>query len=227
MNFELSKRLGTCLSFLSGLDTIADIGTDHALLPCYGILNDKIKKAVAADVGAGPLQSAEKTVDKYQLQANIDLRLGSGLSVLSPGEVEGIVIAGMGGKLIRSIIEADLPVAKSLKRLVLQSNVDADIVRQGLMAHGFQIIDEALIAEDGKYYEIVVAEPVKEPVTYSAKELAFGPSLLKTPKDPVFQAYWNIALEKQRLILSRLPKDHPKLETVQVWYDQIREVLEC
>jgi len=226
MNFELSKRLGACLNFLSGLETIADIGTDHALLPCYGILNHKIKQAVAADVGAGPLQSAKKTVDKYDLAKQIDLRLGSGLSVLKPGEVEGIVIAGMGGKLIRTIIEADLEVAKSLKRLVLQANVDASLLREGLMAWNFKISDETIIFEDGKYYEIIVAEPSNETIQYHDNEISFGPSLLKNTKDPVFQAYWNIALHKQELILSRLPKDHHKLETVQQRVKQIQEVLE-
>lgn len=227
MTFELSNRLGTCLSFLSGLESIADIGTDHALLPCYGILNNKIKQAVAADVGAGPLQSAKKTVNKHELQTKVDLRLGSGLSVLQPGEVEGVVIAGMGGKLIRSIIGAHLEVARSLKRLVLQCNVDAALLREALMEWNFEIIDEALIFEDGKYYEIVVAKPSAASVDYSKNELFFGPMLLKNRADDVFQNYWQIGLEKQRLILSRLPEGHAKFEAVKQKYEQIQEVLEC
>ncbi|MCL1950966.1 MAG: class I SAM-dependent methyltransferase [Turicibacter sp.] len=225
ITFELSRRLKACLEFLSGLDAIADIGTDHALLPCYGILNGKIKKAVAADVGAGPLQMAKTTVDKHGLQGKIDIRLGSGLSVLSPDEVEGVVIAGMGGKLIRSIIGAHLEVARSCHRLVLQSNVDAPLIREILPDWGFSIVDEALILEDGKFYEIIVAEPDANALPYSEEAILFGPVLLENQSDPAFKAYWEVALEKQQLILDRLPKGHPKFETVQKRHGQIREVL--
>ena len=226
MNFELSNRLRTCLEFLSGFESIADIGTDHGLLPAYGILNHHIKTAIAADIGQGPLQMAKKTISKYHLKDAVQLRLGPGLSVLKAGEVQGAVIAGMGGKLICSILGEGLEVAKSCRRLVLQPNVDAHLIRRALMGWGFRIVHEALILEDGKYYEIVVAEPTPVPPVYTEDELDFGPSLLKNRQDPVFQKYWQEVLGKQRLILSRLPQGHPKFEGVKQKYDRIQEVLE-
>lgn len=120
MNCELSLRLQTCLDALHPLQSIADIGTDHAYLPCAGLLRGQLKRAIAADVGVGPLEAAKATISKYNLDDLIEARLGSGLSVIKPGEVEGVVIAGMGGKLITSILEADIPLAKSFNRLILQ-----------------------------------------------------------------------------------------------------------
>ena len=58
MNYELSLRLQTCLNALTPLQTVADVGTDHAYLPCVGILNGKLKKAIAADIGKGPIRSS-------------------------------------------------------------------------------------------------------------------------------------------------------------------------
>ena len=225
VTFELSNRLKTCLVYLAGIEKIADIGTDHAYLPCYGILNGFLKTAIAADVVEGPLKMAAKTIEKYNLTNNVELRLGSGLSILSPGEVNGVVIAGMGGKLISSLIEADLEVAKSMKRLVLQANVDAAHLREALMGWGFEITAESIILEDGKYYEIMVAQPVMNPVTYSDLELAFGPALLKNVHEKAFQNYWRYRLLKQEAILSRLPSGHPKFETVRQRIHQIKGVL--
>ena len=37
MNYDLSLRLQTCLDALTPLQTVADVGTDHAYLPCVGI----------------------------------------------------------------------------------------------------------------------------------------------------------------------------------------------
>ena len=51
MNYDLSLRLQTCLNALAPLQTVADVGTDHAYLPCVGILNGQLKKAIAADIG--------------------------------------------------------------------------------------------------------------------------------------------------------------------------------
>ena len=137
MNCELSLRLQTCLDALHPLQSIADIGTDHAYLPCAGLLRGQLKRAIAADVGGGPLEAAKATISKYNLDDLIETRLGSGLSVIKPGEVEGVVIAGMGGKLITSILEADIPLAKSFNRLILQPNLDANVLRTFLMKNQF------------------------------------------------------------------------------------------
>ena len=92
MSYELSTRLQTCLDALKPLQTIADIGTDHAYLPCVGMLDNQLTYAIAADIGVGPLESAKVTIKRYGLEAKIETRLGGGLSILAPSEVEGVVV---------------------------------------------------------------------------------------------------------------------------------------
>ena len=177
MNCELSLRLQTCLDALHPLQSIADIGTDHAYLPCAGLLRGQLKRAIAADVGVGPLEAAKATISKYNLDDLIETRLGSGLSVIKPGEVEGVVIAGMGGKLITSILEADIPLAKSFNRLILQPNLDANVLRTFLMKNQFEIVDEKIVLDEKKFYEIIVVQPSQTPVVYNELDLEFGPVL--------------------------------------------------
>ena len=171
MNYDLSLRLQTCLNALAPLQTVADVGTDHAYLPCVGILNGQLKKAIAADIGVGPLEAAKTTIARYNLNEKIETRLGPGLTVLNPSEVEGVVIAGMGGKLIVSILEDNISLSQSFQRLVLQPNIDANLLRAWLAAHQFEIIDEKIVLDEGKFYEIIVAKPVEELVPYSELDI--------------------------------------------------------
>ena len=225
MNNELSLRLKACLDSLYPLQTVADIGTDHAYLPCIGILTKQIKHAIAADIGKGPLKYAELTINRYQLSKQVELRLGAGLSVLSPGEVEGIVIAGMGGKLIESILEEDSSLTKSFKRLILQPNIDPHLVRKWLKNNSFQIVEEKIISEDQKYYEIIVAEPTTEIINYTEEDLEYGPILRKNPNDQIFREKWEKKLTKIEEILKSLPKNNPRFEIFEKKRKEIKEVL--
>ena len=188
MNYDLSLRLQTCLNALAPLQTVADVGTDHAYLPCVGILNGQLKKAIAADIGVGPLEAAKTTIARYNLNEKIETRLGPGLTVLNPSEVEGVVIAGMGGKLIVSILEDNISLSQSFQRLVLQPNIDANLLRAWLAAHQFEIIDEKIVLDEGKFYEIIVAKPVEELVPYSELDIEFGPILRLNKEHDVFHA---------------------------------------
>lgn len=225
MNYELSLRLQACLDALTPLQYVGDIGTDHAYLPCIGILNKQITRAIAADIGEGPLQAAKATVNRYHLNDHIELRLGSGLSVLKPGEVEGVVIAGMGGKLINSILEADILLARSFKRLILQPNIDANLVRAWLADQQFIIISENIILEDDKFYEIIVAEPASDFIKYSLLDIEYGPILRQNPESEVFKAKWKKNLIKTRQILESLPESHPRIKPLKEREQQIKEVL--
>ena len=80
--------------------SVADIGTDHAFIPIA--LAKRGVRVIAADVNRGPLLAAKRNIERHGL--NITLLEGFGLDVLSPGDTEEIIIAGMGGDLIKTII---------------------------------------------------------------------------------------------------------------------------
>ncbi len=225
MNCELSLRLQTCLDALHPLQSIADIGTDHAYLPCAGLLRGQLKRAIAADVGVGPLEAAKATISKYNLDDLIEARLGSGLSVIKPGEVEGVVIAGMGGKLITSILEADIPLAKSFNRLILQPNLDANVLRTFLMKNQFEIVDEKIVLDEKKFYEIIVAQPSQTPVVYNELDLEFGPVLRRQSSCKVFEERWQKEYDKNNQIINQLPAHHPRIDALNHRQSLLKEVL--
>ena len=225
MNYDLSLRLQTCLDALTPLQTVADVGTDHAYLPCVGILNGKIKKAIAADIGVGPLEAAKATIARYHLNEQIETRLGPGLTVLKPSEVEGVVIAGMGGKLIVSILEDNVSLSRSFKRLVLQPNIDSNLLREWLANHQFEIIDEKIVLDEGKFYEIIVATPSTDSIHYNQLDIEFGPILRLNKENKVFHAKWMKEFAKNESIIEQLPDNHPRVESLKQRQEILKEVL--
>ncbi|HEX3030857.1 MAG TPA: class I SAM-dependent methyltransferase [Bacillota bacterium] len=154
---QLSERLMAIARCIPPGSRIVDVGTDHAYLPIYLVQAGICPTAVAGDVHQGPYQVAVKAVREAGLTDYIAVRKGDGLAVITPGEVEVAIIAGMGGGTIQVILEANPQVAESLTRLVLQPMVDAGPLRGWLLTHGWQLAEEDLVEEDGRIYELVVA----------------------------------------------------------------------
>lgn len=182
---------------------LADIGTDHAYLPCYAVLEGIVPYAIGTEVNVGPYQSALSFVERLRLGKSIDIRLGDGLSVLEKGEVEQITIAGMGGSLIVKILDNGKEKLHGVRRLILQPNVAVDKVRRWLYENEWTIVDENILEEDGMVYEIVVAEPGKDVRVLTEKDFLFGP-YLNEEKSVVFQKKWREELNKQQTILHQL-----------------------
>ena len=223
MNRKLSKRLSACLSALSSLSKIADIGTDHAYLPCYGIANGLIDSAIAIDVIDGPLAQAKATIVDYGLANKIELRKGSGLEPLSIGEVEGINIAGMGGKLISQLLLASLPVAKSVEKLVFQPQGGEAILRKTLFENGFAITGEQLLEEDGIIYTIITAMPKQ--AMMKELDFIFGPLLLQNVIDELFIKKWNQEIRAIEVILSKIPERNERRIEFEQKKQLIKDVL--
>src|SRR5688572_1442382 len=103
--FRLSKRLKEVAAFLPRGAWFADIGSDHAYLPCFICSGDSTSKAIAGEVNRGPFESAQKNVRKLGLEHQIEVRLGDGLEVIHlSDQIKQLVIAGMGGGLITKIL---------------------------------------------------------------------------------------------------------------------------
>ncbi len=145
----LDFRLQTVASLVRQGSRLADIGTDHALLPCALVQNGHCPLAIASDVRVGPCEAARRSVAAAQLEERVEVRLGDGLATVLPEEVDDIVIAGMGGETIAAILDA-APWTKEVRyRLVLQPMTRAEKLRRFLYENGFSI-DEERIADDGK-----------------------------------------------------------------------------
>ncbi|EML9211297.1 SAM-dependent methyltransferase [Clostridioides difficile] len=155
---KLTDRLLKIASLVSDGKKIADIGTDHGYIPVYLLKEGKVPFAVLADVNKGPLDNAHKEVIQNNLLDKVDLRLGSGMEILEIGEVEEVIIAGMGGILISELLEAKKEVAHNVEKLILQPMQAQEELRYYLLNNGYEILEEVLVREDFRIYEIIVAK---------------------------------------------------------------------
>lgn len=155
VKLELSPRLGAIAGLVpEGCGCLADIGTDHGYVPVSLLLEGKIRRAVASDIGAPPLDHARRTAAQYGVTEKLDFRLGDGLSVLDPGEAEVIVIAGMGGDAITEILAA-APWSRAGPLLLLQPMSKAEVLRAFLPENGYAVLAERLVQDKGVLYPIL------------------------------------------------------------------------
>lgn len=205
MNTErLSNRLASVASFVEQGSVVADIGSDHAYLPCYLIRSGKIARAVAGEVAKGPYDSAVRNVRREGLSDFVTVRWADGLFAIEPQDtVDTVTIAGMGGPLIATIMEDGKERLKDVKRIIAQPNIYAKAVREWAMTNGWKIIDEQILKEDGKIYEIIVLE--KGMANYSELELTVGPFLLASKTD-VFLEKWKRESSEWMRVLQSLEK---------------------
>lgn len=228
----LSKRLLTIANNIDQTKKFADIGSDHAYLPCYICLQSKQAKAIAGEVALGPYKSAKATVDMFGLEQCVEVKLGDGLSVID-AQTEQIVIAGMGGSLISSIMESDEHKLQHVQRMILQPNNNAYRVRKTLIKQQFTLINEIIMEENNHIYEILIAEKnnVAQPynqATEKEKQLLFGPFLMQE-KNEAFRKKWTMEKNKLMNVLHSMSfateKDKPKIDKIERKLQWIEEVL--
>ncbi|MDO7905442.1 tRNA (adenine(22)-N(1))-methyltransferase TrmK [Paenibacillus sp. JX-17] len=245
---KLSQRLQRIMEQIPAGSKLADIGSDHALLPVAAIQSGTVVRAVAGEVNTGPYEAALKQVAAAGLQNSIQVRKGDGLEVVQPGEVDVITIAGMGGALIASILDRGLDKLEGVQQLVLQPNVGEDILRSWLIEHDWVLVHEQILEEDGKIYEILTAipaavsplaqeelyrpRPLQENVILTRELLiAMGPYLVDRP-NAVFHTKWREEIGKLQGIIAQLSRSdldsaREKADEIRERIQRIEEVLLC
>lgn len=156
---RLSPRLRRVAGLIPDGLSVADIGTDHALLPAYLALRGRNRRVVATDANASPLAVAGRTLERWGLCQAVELRLGDGLHVLRPGEADVLVLAGMGGDTITGILGARPEVAAAARLLVLQPMRSAHHLRRWLGDRGYAPLDEDIVRDGRRLFELLVAVP--------------------------------------------------------------------
>ena len=152
---NLDNRLKRITDFIPSGSYILDVGCDHALLDIYLALNRNNVKLIASDINENPLKIAKENIKKYNLEDEITLEKADGVSKIND-EVDTVVIAGMGTSTINDIINNDLKKLKNVKKIIISSHTSSFELRENMNKKGFKIIDEAVVFDKGKYYEIIV-----------------------------------------------------------------------
>lgn len=206
---KISKRLKTIASFISEGAHFADIGSDHAYLACYACLKDDTARAIAGEVSIGPYTSAQQTVQSLGLTNVVEVKFDDGLRVLNTNVTE-VVIAGMGGSLIKSIIEAGEHKLHSVNRLIIQPNNHEHYVRDVFLKYNYSITNEVILEENNHIYEVLVAEKNTEIDNYSPiisfeKQQMFGPILMHE-KSAEFIKKWQAEYANTIRIINTIKK---------------------
>ena len=182
-------------------NTLGDIGCDHGYMSITLVDRGVVKNAIAADVNQGPLDRAATNISKFGLEDRIKLRLSDGLKKFSPGEVDVILIAGMGGPLMTRILREGADVVAGADELVLQPQSNLEEFRRNLYSDGYKIVAEDIVFEDGKYYPMMRA--VKGCDILSDIEYKYGPILI-SQKSHTFVKYMENEQKKLQLVLDKL-----------------------
>lgn len=183
----VSKRMEMVISMVTKGNRIADIGTDHGYVPISLCQKNLVSKAIAMDVRKGPLQKAKDNILAYRLEDKIETRLSDGMEKLQEGEVDSVILAGMGGELMARILKDGEKVLSSVQELIVQPQSEIYKVRQQLHQLGFQIVQEHMLIEEGKYYTAIKAVRGKE--NYQNEiEYLYGKLLLEK-QDPILQQW--------------------------------------
>ena len=227
---KLSQRLQAIADLVDKGSCVGDIGTDHGQLPCYLVEEGIALRVVAADINALPLAGAQKRITELGLDAQISTRLGNGLSILEPGEVEVVTISGMGGSLMTDILHAGETVVSALKQLVLQPNLAAHLLRRWALENEWHIEQEKLLYEEGRYYVVLALRPGAG-AQLSEAELWLGPQLIAA-RDPLLSAFVRKEWQAERIILEQVTRSdsdeaRQKQQRLETKWENIREVMRC
>ncbi|EHI98096.1 protein of unknown function DUF633 [Clostridium sp. DL-VIII] len=198
---EVSKRLVWIMEKIDKARVVMDVGTDHGYIPINLVKNNMVEKVIASDINREPLNKARVNASLEGVIDKIDLRLGGGLEPLGIKEAEIVLIAGMGGNLIRDILEKDLEKVKPLKYLLLQPAQNPEILREYLYNNDYEIIDEDICLDEKQYYEIFKVRYKKR--DYIPLENIFyeiSPIMLNR-KLPLLKAYIENKIEKNKKIM--------------------------
>ena len=159
---RLSKRIYALANNVIDGHSIADIGTDHGYVPMLLMKEGRSPHVIMSDISEGSLAKAKETFAAVHLNDKVsesDFRIGDGLQTIEAGEVDEIIIAGLGGHTIKSILADDEQKSRSFGRLILQPRKHSGTLRYYLYTHGWDIESENL-AEEGKFAcEIITAVP--------------------------------------------------------------------
>ncbi len=222
---KLSPRLQQVADFVPPGVVVADIGTDHALLPLYLLEKDISPRIVAVEAKEKPYKRAARNIEKHPLCKRVTLLLGDGLKPLRKKDnVSTAVLAGMGGYTVMRILGRDLPKHAGIKNLILQPMTHPETLRIWLAHNNLRVVKDALAKDEGRIYEIIAVEPGK--VEKEHPYLEHGPGLIEN-KDLLIEEYIREKIRKTKIVLNNLTSARTDdIEKTQTQFEQRLEKLQ-
>ncbi|PTQ51096.1 MAG: putative tRNA-m1A22 methylase [Brockia lithotrophica] len=154
---RLPPRLSALVRWIEPGSRLADVGTDHALLPRALLRSGRIVRAVGVEVLPHVVRDLEVELRREGYGDELEVRQGSGLSPLAPGEVDVVVIAGLGAETVRAILEEAGEKLATYRRLLVVPTDEAAPLRRWFYRHAVPLLDEEVVWDGGRGYEVLVA----------------------------------------------------------------------
>ena len=208
----LSKRLKALACMVTPGRRVVDVGCDHGFVSIYLVQRGISPQVLAMDVRTGPLSRAKEHIAEAGLGGYIETRLSDGLLAYQEGEADSLICAGMGGRLMMKILTESRGKARGFQELILQPQSELPAFRRFLREEGYQLLDENIIWEEGKYYFLMkVRYGGKDSQTVQANETEqvladkFGALLLQR-RSPVLKQYLEDNLQNKYQIEASLAR---------------------
>ena len=202
---RLDNRLKCAADMLEGMSSVADIGCDHGKLTASLLLEGRCTRVVAGDISPDCLEKTRRIIDRYSLQDRAEARMGSGLSILSPGECDSAAVLGMGGELIVDMLAASPSVAESMERIVLQPMSGIEPLRHWLYDNHYHVIFDKIVTVGKRWYQLICVKKESQqdqwPAGFPTDCYLVGYHSFLV-QDPLLLPYCE-GLMKKRLVLSR------------------------
>ena len=233
---RIPKRMLAIANLVDNSKVLADVGCDHAYISINLLEKGKVERIIASDLREGPLNIARDNIRLYGFEDRIETRLCAGLCGYEAGEVDTILISGMGGMLVKEILSESIDVVKMADTLILEPQSDLRVVRAYLKDIGFEIIDEDMLNEGGKYYQIIKAVKSKERMEVcedigAMAENEFGPILIKK-KHPVLleflkkrKNHYERLLQNKSFLTSQSATNNDRIAIIENELNMVKEAL--
>ncbi len=206
---QINPRLKMLYDMMPECGCMGDVGTDHGLLPIYCVQNGKCRRAVASDLRAGPLEAARKNIALYHCETQIETLLCPGLEGYAERECDTIVIAGMGGFTICSILAQWLASCKrgndspETRLFLLQPNTAEHELRKFLWEHAFRIEEERAVCDGAHVYAGIKGRFTQQKELYTPMDCYTGKIMCRRMTEEDF-IYYKALLRKYENVLRGL-----------------------
>ena len=233
---RIPKRMLAIANLVDNSKVLADVGCDHAYISINLLEKGKVDRIIASDLREGPLNIAKDNIKLEGFEERIETRLCAGLCGYEAGEVDTILISGMGGMLVKEILSESIDVVRRADTLILEPQSDLRVVRAYLKDIGFEIIDEDMLNEGGKYYQIMKAVKSKERMEVcddigAMAENEFGPILIKK-KHPVLleflkkrKNHFERLLQNKSFLTSQSATNNDRIAIIENELNMVKEAL--
>lgn len=231
MKLEIKARIEKLVEKIE-YRTLADIAADHCYISLAALIRDKVDFVIASDLNKGPLETGKANIKECGYEDKIETRLGSGIEPIQYGEVESVIVAGIGGNLMLNLLQQQEDKLKSFKQLILSPHNEELDIKKYIHSIGYSIKDESYVFEKGMRYVIYNCLNEEETLPYTEVDYVLGRNIDESSKDEHYNylkhSYGKMLKLKAKLDKlenkESMPKYHKTVEHIEIYESYLNEV---